>query len=74
MITSTAWKNSINAMAAGVGMILRPLGQKSLINIKPINEKVMMPTFNGTSKLMSCHDTTLQISARKMMHRISIRD
>ena len=49
-ITSSAWKNSINATIGGIGVLLSPKAQKSLDNIEMITPRIMIATFNGNPK------------------------
>ena len=47
LATASAWKNSVNAMVGGVGMLIGPWALKSLNSIEKIQPRMMVATFNG---------------------------
>ena len=59
LATASAWKNSLNAMIGGVGMLIEPWALKSLNSIEKIQPKMMVATFNGNpSTIISCYSPT----------------
>ena len=46
-ISLLAWKNSINSVIEGVGMLFSPCALKSLISIEEIQLKMMCASFNS---------------------------
>ena len=56
LTTASAWKNSVNAMIGGVGMLIGPQVQKSLNCIEKIQPRMMVATFNGylSATITSC--------------------
>ena len=59
-MTVSAWKNSVNASVAGVGMLIRPRALKTLNSIERIQPRIMAATFNGNPKatIISCYSPT----------------
>ena len=47
LVSASAWKNSVNSMIGGVGMLIRPQALESLNSIKKIQPRMMVATFNG---------------------------
>ena len=60
LATASAWKNSINAMIGGVGMLIGPQALKSLNSIEKIHPRMMVATFNGNPRVIitSCYSPT----------------
>ena len=60
LATASAWKNSVNAMIGGVGMLIGPRALKSLNSIEKIQPKMMAATFNGNpcATIISCYSPT----------------
>ena len=56
----SAWKNSVNAMIEGVGMLIGPWALKSQNNIEKIQLRMMVATFNGNPSvtIISCYSPT----------------
>ena len=53
-------KNSVNAVIGGAGMLIGPRAEKSLNNIKKIQPRMMVATFNGnpSTTIISCYNPT----------------
>ena len=47
LITTSAWRNTNGAAAGGVGILVDSHSEKSLAEIKPINNRIMVAVFNG---------------------------
>ena len=54
-VSTSAWRNSINAIIGGIGMLLRPCAQKSLIRIEKIQP---MSNGNPCTTIISCYSPT----------------
>ena len=68
LATVSAWKNSINATAGVVGILIGPRVLKSLNSIERIQPKMMVATFNGNPRatIISCYSpqmTNMRISS-----------
>ena len=50
VVSSSAWKNSINAAIGAVGMLICPLVRKSLNSIEKIQPRMIVVTFNGNTQ------------------------
>ena len=57
LATASAWKNSVKATIAGVGMLIRPQALKSLNSIEKIQRRMIVATFNGNPRttIISCY-------------------
>ena len=55
-----AWKNSVNAVVGGVGMLIGPRALKSFNSIEKIQPRMMVSTFNGnpSTTIISCYSPT----------------
>ena len=60
LATASAWKNSVNAMIEGVGMLIGPQALKSLNSIEKIQPRMMVATFNDnpSTTIISCYSPT----------------
>ena len=60
LITVSAWKNSVNAAAGGVGLLIGPRALKTLNSIEKIQPRMMAATFNGNPRatIISCYSRT----------------
>ena len=60
LVTVSAWKNSVNASVAGVGVLIGPRALKTLNSIDRIQPRMMAATFNGNPKatIISCYSPT----------------
>ena len=60
LITSSAWKNTVNATIGGVGLLISPFAMKSLNSIENILPRMMIATFNGNpvTTVISCYSPT----------------
>ena len=60
LATVSAWKNSINAMIGGVGILIGPKALKSLNSIESIQPRMMVATFKGNPRatIISCYSPT----------------
>ena len=60
LATVSAWKNYINAMVGGVGMLIGPRALKTLNSIERIQPRMMAATFNGNPRatIISCYNPT----------------
>ena len=60
LVTVSAWKNSVNALVGGVGMLIGPRALKTLNSIERIQPRMMAATFNGNPKatIISCDSPT----------------
>ena len=47
LITSSAWRNSNNAAAGGVGLMIEKSVENALSEVKPWNERIIIAHFNG---------------------------
>ena len=47
MVSASAWKNYVNAMMGGVGILKRPRALKPQNNTEEIQPRMMVTTFNG---------------------------
>ena len=56
----SAWKNSVNALVGGVGMLIGPRALKTLNSIERIQPRMMAATLNGNPKatIISCYSPT----------------
>ena len=57
LATVSAWKNSVNAMVGGVGMLIGPRALKTLNSIERIQPRMVAATFNGNPRAttISCY-------------------
>ena len=46
-VSASAWKNSVNAVIGGVGMVIGPRTLKSQNSMEKIQTRMMVATFNG---------------------------
>ena len=51
-ISAYGWKNSVNAIVGGVGMLLSPRTLKSLNSIEKIQPRMIVATFNSNLSKM----------------------
>ena len=60
LATVSAWKNSVNAVVGGVGMLIGPKALKMLNCIEKIQPQMMAATFNGNPRatIISCYSPT----------------
>ena len=60
LATVSAWKNSVNAMIGGVGILIRPRALKSLNSIERIQPRMTVATFNGNPRttIIFCYSPT----------------
>ena len=60
-VSASAWKNSVNAVTWGVGMLLSSRILKSLNSIEKIQPRIMLATFNGnpSTTIISCYSSTI---------------
>ena len=60
LATVSAWKNSVNAMVGGVGILIGQRALKSLNSIERIQPRMMVATFNGNPRatIISCYSPT----------------
>ena len=58
--TVSAWKNTVNDMVRGVGILIGPSALKSLNSIEKIQHSMMVATFNGNPRatIISCYSPT----------------
>jgi exonuclease III len=76
LITSSAWKNSMNASIGGVGMLLSPRAYKALNKVESITPRIMVATFNGNPEatIISCYSPTNvhdESEVEKFYHELS---
>ena len=50
LITSSAWRNSNQAAAGGVGMLISSQAEKTLSEVKSYNERILIADFNGNPR------------------------
>ena len=48
MITTSAWRNAHGAAVGGVGIVLSQQAEKSLAEVKAINQRILVATFSGS--------------------------
>ena len=60
LATVSAWKNPVNAMVGGVGMLIGPRALKTLNSVERIKPRMMAATFNGNPRatIVSCYSPT----------------
>ena len=60
LATASAWKNSVNALIGGVGMLIEPRALKSQNSIEKIQPRMMVATFNGdpSTTIIPCYSPT----------------
>ena len=60
LATVSVWKNPVNAMVGGVGILIGPRVLKSLNSIEKIQPRMMVATFNGNPRatIISCYSPT----------------
>ncbi|XP_063691562.1 craniofacial development protein 2-like [Bolinopsis microptera] len=60
LITASATKNSVNASVGGVGFLLSPRIQKSLLSVEKVNSRIILLHVNGNPRLtvLSCYAPT----------------
>ena len=51
LVTSSCWKNSVNASVGGIGFLLPPKVKDNLILAEPISPRIMLLEFSGNPKL-----------------------
>ena len=57
LISASAWKNSVNVMMGGVGILIGSRALKSLNSIEKIKLRMIVATFNGnpSATIISCY-------------------
>ena len=55
LITSSCWKNSVNASIGGVGLLLSPKAMENLSNIEKISSRIIIADFEGNPNQLSLH-------------------
>ena len=65
LVTVSAWKNTVNALVGGVGMLIGPRALKTLNNIERIQPRMMAATLNATPKQRSSPATALPMLVKK---------
>ena len=60
LATVLAWKNSVNAIVGGVGILIGPRALKTLNSIERIQPRMLAATFNGNPRatIISCYSPT----------------
>ena len=60
LITSSCWKNSVNASVGGVGLLLSPKAMENLSNIDKISSRIIIADFEGNPKstVIACYSPT----------------
>ena len=60
LVTASATKNTINATVGGVGFLLSPRIQKSLLSVEKINSRIILLHINGNPRLSTicCYSPT----------------
>ena len=60
LFTDSLTKNAMNAPIGGVGMLVSPIACKSLINVEPINSRIILASFsrNPETTIISCSSPT----------------
>ena len=60
LITASATKNSVNASVGGVGFLLSPRAQKSLLSVDKISSRIIILHINGNPRLsvICCYSPT----------------
>ena len=73
LITSSATKSSINATVGGVGFLLSPRVQKSLLSVEKINSRISILYINGSPRfsVISAPVTVPQTAVQMETKRIS---
>jgi exonuclease III len=51
LITASATKNSINATVGGVGFLVSPKAQKSLLSVEKVNSRIILLHLNGSPNI-----------------------
>ena len=47
LITTSAWRNSQGSAVGGVGIVVNKQAEKSLAEVRSVNERILVSTFNG---------------------------
>ena len=71
LVSASAWKNSVNAMIGGVGMLIGPQALKLLNSIKKI-QPMMVATFNSNPSATIIFATALPMLVKKLTSSPSI--
>ena len=50
LVTSSSWKNSVNASVGGVGFLLSPTALNNLVNVDPISPRILLIELQGNPK------------------------
>ena len=50
LITSSGWRNEVQASQGGVGLLLGPKARKALLKVRSINNRIMAAEFDGNPK------------------------
>ena len=50
LVTSSSWKNSMNASVGGVGFLLSPAAINNLIHVEPISPRILLIELEGNPK------------------------
>ena len=60
LATVSAWKNSVNAVVGGVGLLIGPRALETLKSVEKIQPRMMAATFNGNPRatIISCYSPT----------------
>ena len=60
LITSSAWKNSVNASIGGIAMLLSPDTYQAMNSIESISPRILVANFNGNPQttVISCYSPT----------------
>jgi len=60
LITSSAWKNTVNASIGGIAMLMSPHAYKSLSSIESVTPRILVANFNGNpqTSIICCYSPT----------------
>ena len=60
LVTSSAWRNKVQAAVGGVGFILSPSSEKSLCEVVPVSDRILRASFSGNpeSSIFSIYSPT----------------
>ena len=50
LVTSSGWRNQIQASQGGVGLLLGPTARKALLKVKSIDKRILVAEFDGNPK------------------------
>ena len=70
LLTSSAWKNSMNSTIGGVGILLSPHAFSCLTSIEKISSRIVIANFSGnpSTTIISCYSPTNVADENDVIH------